>query len=246
MKRILVFGDSWSVVPRDMGREYDRKRLGEWLDFQLMRRGHYVYNIGKNADDNGTQLGYAEKILDGFRYQNLKLDLVIWFHTETLRNLTNKGLWHSKDNPDYMLHTNQLKSMGFDNYIDQLTEQDYKLATKLKQSTPDTPWVIIGGHAPIRQNKKHLLAWADLLIENWRYDLTGVDCPDCQCYTLIRYSGFEDMMHLLDKDIIDREFSFAKILNETCCDPELFYDGVHPSVSSNLKLSQLLIEKFNL
>lgn len=246
MKRVLIFGDSWSVVPRDMNHDGEIKRLGEWLDFHLMQRGHYVYNIGKNADDNRTQLIYAEKILQGLAYQNLHVDLVIWFHTETLRNLTNRGLVGGIHTNDYQYNANQLKTLGLDAYIDILAEQDYSHATKLKNQYPTTKWAIVGGHAPIRQNKKHMLDWADLLIENWRLDLTGIDCPDNQCYTLIRYNGFEDIVPLLDNKTIARELDYAEILNKACEDHDLFYDGVHPGVSANIVLRNILIEKFNL
>lgn len=246
MKRIIIFGDSWSQVPGNIDNFEYKKRLGEWLDFRLMARGHSVYNIGKNANDNRNQLNYVEQILQGIYYQNLKVDLIVWFHTESLRNITNKGLWENPNHKEYAHQTTNLMSVGLDSYVDQLSEQDYKSATMIKNKYPDIQWAIIGGHAPIRTSKKHMLDWADLLIENWRYDITGQDCPDCQCYTLIRYSGFEQMAHLLSKDVVQRELDYSKQLNNACSDPTLFYDGVHPNVNPNIKLSELLFREFNL
>jgi hypothetical protein len=249
MKRILIFGDSWSVVPADMprpdGKNTYAQQRSNWTDFQLMQRGHYVYNIGRCAESNAHSIAYAEQILQGFAHQNLPIDLIVWYHTESMRDFTNKFNLRANDRRA-KLELDLIKKIGIDAFIDNLAETSYNRVTKLKHLYPSTQWVIIGGHAPIRASKKHLLDWADVLIENWRSEITGIDCPDCQCYTLIRFHGFEFLLDSLTKEIVEREMTYANRITEACRNPDLFYDGVHPAGQPNQQITKLLIEKFNL
>lgn len=246
MKRILIFGDSWSVIPNDMpvNPQYALQR-NNWMDFQLMRRGHSVYNIGKCAESNKNTINYAEQVLEGFAYQNLPVDLVIWYQTESMRDFTNQFNIYGNDERA-QVHFRLIKKNGLDWYIDKLAESSYNRVTKLKELYPSIKWVIIGGHAPLRKSHTHILDWADVKIDNWRSEITGVDCPDCQCYTLIRFQGFEFIAESLTRDVAEREMHYADIITEACRNPELFYDGVHPAGKPNQQLTNLIIEKFNL
>ena len=248
MKRILIFGDSWAVVPNDMGKndQYINDR-NNWMDFQLMRRGHHVYNIGRCAESNRNAIGYAQQIIDGFFIHGLDLDLIIWYHTESLRDLSNQyNLGNPEKDSRAREELNKIKQQGLDAYVDDLADIAYNTVTSIKTRYPDTKWVIVGGHGPIRKSKKHLLEWADILIENWRYDITGIDCPDCQCYTLIRYHGFEWYIDSLTREVVEREMSYANTITEACRSRDNFYDGVHPAGPPNRHLTRLIIERFNL
>lgn len=256
MANILIIGDSWGVIPYDdfgrllahfdlhpavadkiKGSDINRTSV-DWLPYQLMRRGHNVFNFSMGGQRNEYMLSQGAIFLEATKASH-KIDLVIWFHTELCRGFE---IRHMRRNaPDGK----------FDTWLDWLGDLIYGFATDIHNRHPGPKWAIIGGHAPLRGTKKYLLDWADYRIDDWRSELLEQPMPECHTLSFLtgeRSKDFYDTaVGMLGKDILEREVSSAELISKLGDERrDLFYDGVHPSVQSNIKLAQRIIDHFNL
>lgn len=249
MKNILIIGDSWAIVPCNMWSsqslfhkhlipDYDENVL-DWLDFKLMSKGHKVTNRSFGGCQNYFQLGQADAYLNAAKKHNFHIDIIIWFHTEICRDMH-----FSKDDNK---HENLILNHGLEYALDQISMETYEYATKLYNLSPTTKWAIIGGHAPLRNNTKHLLNWANFRLDDYRsYILDNISIAECQTLSLTDYwDTMKDEYGISTEDIL-KEFDKREFIQNSCKDKTKFYDEVHPSCQSNQLLSNLIIEHFNL
>lgn len=252
MKRILIIGDSWAIIPCNI---YTPQSLWEkwhlenkkdkgvldWLDFKLLQRGHSVSNRSYGGNQNWFQLGIAETFLDASIKNNFHIDIIIWFHTELLRDAhINPNLSNNKD-------LDTIKNHGLETLIDDIAIKTYNYATELYNKSPTTQWAIIGGHAPVSKKHKHLLSWADFILEDWRAQILNREIPECHTLSF-QEKDWDSLRENCDLDlqVILQELQNKQLIMEICNDKELFYDGVHPSPKSNLLLTEQLIKHFDL
>jgi hypothetical protein len=252
MKRILIIGDSWAIIPCNIYtpqslwhkwhlENYKDSSVLDWLDFKLLERGHSVSNRSYGGNQNWFQLGIAETFLDASIKNNFEIDIIIWFHTELLRDAhLNPELNRNKD-----LET--IRTSGLQGLIDKIGLDTYTYATELYNKSPKTKWAIIGGHAPVIKKHKHLLSWADFMIEDWRSELLNTTIPECHTLSFFQKDWDSLREHCnLDLDVILQELQNKQLIRDICNDKEIFYDGVHPSPKSNLLLTEKLIKHFDL
>lgn len=225
MANILLIGDSWAITP------VHREEGSDWFEYQLMKRGHNVFTKCWGASANNFQLNLAEVFLEATQSSH-KIDLVIWFHTEVLRD------WNSgRKDISFVQY-------DYDGLLDALAIESYTRATNLKNKYPNIKWAIIGGHAALREKYKHLLDWADYRIDNWRQEIIGTFMPECHSTTFLWM--LEQYVEVLGADVVERELANRETIIAACQDRTKFYDGIHPHIGPITDLANKIITKFSL
>lgn len=257
MANILIAGDSWACIPWQhyyrhkrfsrlenedesssiiddwfINNDYFKYNIFDWLDFQFTRLGHNVNNIGFWSDNNDNQLKRLQGYLQGSYVNNNPIDLIVWFHTEIVRD------WFNDD-------WNYAKSQGYYEYLRVSAKGTYNWVTMIKKTYPNTKWAIIGGHAALHEKEKHLLDWAEFRIDNWRQEITGIECPECHVTTFLKMDH-KEINSILSLDEKEIELQKIETIINACKDKELFYDNVHPNVKPSKELATRIIKHFNL
>jgi len=225
MSNILLIGDSWAITPPHLIESTN------WFEYQFMQRGHNVFTKCWGANANGFQLNLAEVFLKAVEHTH-KIDLVIWFHTEVMRD------WNSGRRDINFEH------YDFDGLLDALATETYNKATALKNLYPHIKWAIIGGHCALRETHKHMLDWADYRIDNWRQEIVGQAMPECHTTTFLWM--LEQYVEVLGADIVERELANRETIINACKNSDLFYDGIHPGIKPMTDLANKIIARFNL
>jgi hypothetical protein len=234
MANILLLGDTWAITPTHTW-QHGNKMSQDWFEYQFIKKGHPCFNKGWGGNQNHSQLAQAEVFLNATKGTVCEADLVIWFHSELVRDF-GKG----KEQNDI------ISEYGFDGALDIKAEEIYETVTRLKNEFPDTKWAIIGGHAPLRSTRKHLLDWAEFRIDNWRQEISGVECPESHAFEwLEKWKGSLWDWPAIPDDIIQRESNIRNILLEATKDVNLFYDQSHPAVGPLKDLSERILDHFN-
>lgn len=255
MKRILIVGDSWAIIPCNIwapqclySRDNEQHRwvstdpnILNWLDFQLLARGHSVSNRSWGGNANWFHLGIADTFMEASVKNNFHIDIVIWFHTELLRDM------HLDYNISRNKHLAITKEKGLDGIIDYIAEETYSYARKIHEISPTTKWAIIGGHAAVSKKHEHMLDFADFYIRDLRKQMTGIDFPECHTLSF-REHDWEQLKnnYNMPLEVILEELNKKKFTHDNCKDLELFYDEVHPSPKANMKLTEQIIKHFDL
>jgi hypothetical protein len=176
MKTILIIGDSWGV-PNYYGPPGDVPEIH--TEFLLKKLGYKVYNCSLNGSGNMNTMCLAEQYLAGIPCVlepvkssapvtidviNPKIDWVLWFHTELLRDL-------SFMKPYIDPH---------DNYIDKMISDTAKYVYKeiaqfIKKLNCN--FAVTGGQAPI-VNTLYEYVQPDFIIEDWRSVILNEKMPD--------------------------------------------------------------------
>lgn len=213
-KNIVIIGDSWSI-----GESLGYVEGYAPLEYELMTSDTRVFARGHGGSNNLYELRQFEYFLRN-TVDKFKIDHVIWFHTELMRD---RLPFDVKD---------------LDSYIDKIAEATYSTASSIHKKYPYIKWIIIGGHEPIVRHKE-LLSFASVLIEDWRSEILGVKMP---------YTNFLGHLDYLEKHIetigidrIEQELSKrATILAAGNNCKEFFYDDIHPNSKAFNMLAQRL------
>ncbi len=228
----MILGDTWGIVPCHT---YSvDKGITEWFEYQFLKKGHATFNKSLGGNQNHYQLVQAEVFMEAMKGSQFELDLIIWFHTEVVRDLIP---------PEVKL----FETMDYDSVIDITAERMYRDVTRLKEKFPNTKWAILGGHAPLRASKKHLLDWAEFRIDNLRAKIAGVDIPESQAFEFLeRGKGSLWDWPAISDEIIQRELAIKEQIIAATKDPFKFYNGKHPAVIPLKALAHEIMEHFNL
>lgn len=235
MANILILGDTWAITPSHTW-IHGNKMSAEWFEYQFMKKGHPTFNKGWGGNQNHSQLAQAEVFLNATKDTLCEADLVIWFHSELVRDFT-KGEEQNKT----------IEELGFDGALDLKAEEIYGTATRLKEEFPTTKWAIIGGHAPIRSTRSNLLDWAEFRIDNWRQEISGQECPESHAFEwLEKWKGSLCDWPAIGEDIIQREIAIREKILAATQDESLFYDRSHPGLEPLKDLSARIMGHFKL
>jgi len=260
MSNIIVTGDSWSCIPfssyhfpfvieeladthffpesNNIWQQpgFDIKNtfnIFDWIDFQLISRGHNVNNIGCWSESNMRQLLKTHGYIEGAERSSNNIDIVIWFHTEITRDWVHPQTWSNA------------KKVGYESHLSLTARSTYNYVSWLKKRYPNTKWAIIGGHAPLHEKEKHLLDWAEYRVDNWRQQISGVECPETHLLSFLK-NDHKEINNLLSLEQKEQELSKIEIILEACKDNKLFFDNVHPNIEPNKKLALDIIQHLNL
>jgi hypothetical protein len=232
MANVMILGDTWGIVPCHT---YSvDKGITEWFEYQFLKKGHATFNKSMGGNQNHYQLVQAEVFMEATKGTQFELDLIVWFHTEIVRDLIP---------PEVKL----FETMDYDSVIDITAERMYKDVSRLKGKFPNTKWAILGGHAPLRTSKKHLLDWAEFRIDNLRAKIAGVEIPESQAFEFLeRGKGSLWDWPAISDEIIQRELVIKEQIIAATKDPFKFYNGKHPAVLPLKNLAHEIMEHFNL
>lgn len=253
-KNIVIIGDSWGIIPTGLTNcstlnnhvygtfKASDENVYDWLDYKLMQQGHRVYNRSWGGSDNFYQLSIAENLLDASVKNNFQIDLVIWFHSELLKEVC----WNTDCLRNPTGHLKIIKEKGLEKGLDELSKDLYSYTKSISQKHKNTKWAIIGAGAPIRQSNKNILDFSDFIIDNLREYITGNTIPECHSfYTLYPIPIYFDKL-LLEHNImtqteIDEEIIKCKIIEEVGKDITLFHNTRHPGPKAYKKLTSEII-----
>ena len=235
MQTILLIGDSWGV-PNYYGSPGVEPIYH--TEFLLKDYGYTVYNCSLNGSSNLNTIQRAIDFLAGHsimhpsgNYNNnfaditlqdkIKIDWVVWFHTELFRDL---------------------QILGNDYAIEQstrlLAHKTYQTFFKFSKSL-DAKTAIVGGQSPI-EPEIYVYGHPNFIISDWKSEILQKKLPKLQ--TLSNVSWVEN-----SKDGIDYKMQLLKLheqhLNELR-DSEHFPDNAHPGIQPHKLLVQTLDKVF--
>ena len=226
MANIMILGDTWGITPDHIWPQHD-PRPPQWFEFELMRRGHTVFNRSWGGNQNIMQLTRADVFMHGSQGTHCHPDVIVWFQTELIRD----------GHPDNEQEREYIRTQGFDAYIEQRADEIYGYATRIKEKFPNTRWAIVGGHAPLLASRLHLLDWADFRIVNWRQEIAGVPIPQSHAFEFLEPWKGNLWDFGVAEDVIEREKQIAEIITAATQDREKFYNGKHPNLPAYINLA---------
>lgn len=257
-KNILIIGDSWGQIPialyrhSNLRQENDYIKIDEnifnWLDYQLLNRKHCVYNRSWGGSYNFYQLAVAETFLAGAEKNNFNVDLIIWHHTELMKEITFQLTQDDQINDGYCQF---LIENGLEKMLDYLAHKTYSYVVKLKEKYPLTEWAILGSGAPLRTSIfKEYFDWVKFLEPNLRSTITGENVIECHTfYSIHSQNGLWDRLikkGFLTKEEVEIEKSRCEIISNLGKKSKFFYNGQHPSPLAVVELNNRIINQFNL
>lgn len=232
MAKIMILGDTWGIVPcHTWSRD---KSIVNWFEYQFLKKGHPTFNKAWGGNQNHYQLMQAEVFLNATHNTPNEVDIIIWFHSELIRDITPPEV-------------EQFKTKSFDEVLDIIAERMYNQVSDLKKQFPNTKWAILGGHAPLRKNKKHLLDWAEFRIDNLREKIAGINIPESQAFEFLeKGKGSLWDWPAIPDEIINRELLIKEQIIEATKDTSKFYNQKHPALGPLINLADEIMKHFNL
>lgn len=210
--KVLVMGDSWGKSE---------------IEYAFLRKKHTVFNKAIFGGNNHDSLIDSINFLS-YSKDFIQIDIIIWFQTEYIRDLNVYNYLKLVDT-----------TTGYYSTLDQIHEITYEKILKIKELSPKSKWVIIGGHAPIYKPESY--SWANMLISDWRAELLGRELPFCHAISHGMLASFEKIFGL---DVLEKEIEkYEVILDAVLKEPVLFPDGVHPSYICYEQLYDKIIKK---
>jgi len=232
MANILILGDTWGITPcHNFGTD---SSVANWFEFHFLKHGHATFNKAFGGHSNTFSFEQADVFLNAVKETNFQIDLVIWFHTELIRDVIPED-------------RTAFAKKHYDFVVDEIAGRMYTNAKRIKNLSPTTKWVIIGGHAPLRPNKKHLLDWADYRIDNFREKIIGAPVPESQAFEYLEQGkgSLWDFPGISDS-IIERELAIKEQIISLTKDKDKFYNGKHPALKPMINLANEIMEYFKL
>lgn len=203
MANIFIIGDSWGTVnglPRHL------RKHNKHLELLLSEQGHKVTNFSIPGGTNGQSINKAKKYY--LKNSGIKLDYIIWFHTESLRDRPHP---FNPSNFSIMELTRQQAKMNYQQWVELLN------LTNARD-------IIIGAQAPVITDL--LLHTPYHLIEDWRCELLGI--PSIMTHSVCHADLFEkkgcrdnfkDKTKMLEQNIMIVDMEKQS---------DLFPDNAHP------------------
>lgn len=237
MANILILGDTWGITPCHIW-PHD-KEPADWFEFQFLKRGHPTFNKSWGGNQNHYQLAQADVFLNATKDTSMEIDLIIWFHSELMRDI---GESTSAEKQNEMF-----AEFGFDQTLDLVAERVYGRVNRMREEFPRTKWAIIGGHAPIRSTKSHLLDRVEFRIDNWRQEISGKECPESHAFEWLEEGkGSLYDFPAIGEDIIQRELAIKEKILDATTDTALFYNKKHPALGPLKSLATRIIDHFQI
>jgi hypothetical protein len=237
MKTILMIGDSWGV-PNYEGLPGSPPETH--TEYRLRELGYKVYNCSMNARGNLAPIDLARRYLRGeivilepihlntdlrgygipkvIDEINPKIDYIIWFHTEFLRELYRKAL---------PLHENIIEA----------AHTTYRTAAEFFSEHSEAKKVIIGGQAPLVMDILQQYIKPDFCIPDWRSEILKIKMPES--HTLTKTFWIENSADSTESKLEMIEVN-SKILEAMNRSPD-FPDNCHPGGNAH----KLLVEKIH-
>ena len=200
--QILILGDSWGT-PKGYATHIEPQRHTQYL---LEEQGHTVTNCSIPGGSNLDSIGRA---LD----KGVRPDLVIWFHTESLRDL----------------HPRPSKKFSIPTVTQKQARVIYRQYARMLMRMGSPLDIIIGAQAPVI--KELLVSQPSLLIPDWRCELLAIESIPTHsvCHSdLFEHPQCKDSA----KDRLEWLTQNEKIVDMELESP-LFPDNAHPGTRAH-------------
>lgn len=237
--------DAWPTTPPEIHTEYRLKNLGyDVLNFclnggSMLETIEYArYTLSGISLDTNVWLNAAVKNKRNLYptknskfhempipdFHGQKIDWIVWFHTEALRD--------SHDKTNLLLKHTSLYEMH-----EVCSKAAYQaFASLVELIGPHVKTAIIGGQAPV---DKLLYNYhkPTFIIEDWKKELLGFELPLVYTFSNVEWVEqsllpTEEKLKILDNHRI--------VLDALCGHPHLFFDNCHPGSRPHEELTQKL------
>lgn len=218
---VLVVGDSWGCYFADIQPNAEWSAKNSKLSWLIQYQGHLIFNCAIFGGTNLQTLNEGKTCLQE-RLKYKEVDLIIWFYTELGREeLLPMFL------PKYT--SNYVSRFGTESVIDTLDwlhTETTKKVSEIRNMCPNAKWAIIGGHASLYRPEDY--DWAEFVIEDLMSEIVGYQVPTSHFQNFDLYNNPNKTKNL---DILTSEMSkYENILSIKKSHPDIFIDGVHPTL----------------
>lgn len=214
MANIWILGDSWGT---QKGLPVDLRKHNPHLEQLLEQQGHSVTNFSIPGGSNGQTIDSAIKQYPRWTERtSKKVDYLIWFHTESLRDR------------DPVLLSKKYTIM------DLTRTHARRIYAKWKHLIDITGArdIILGGQAPVI--KDLLVHEPHYLIEDWRCELLGI--PSIMTHSVCHSDLFENpLCRDSHKERLDM-LAENEVIIDMERDSDLFPDNAHPGSAAHAAL----------
>lgn len=234
--KFIIIGDSWGggvyqyetdSPPFNQGKRLyllPKTGIGDILD----ARGHTSITLAK-ASTKGSNfnqlLRLQEEIADELRFSTQPVDGIVWFHTETIRDI----IWTIVPNKEQAkVQYPTFDISNFREAMDYINTQNYKFAQKLYHEHK-IPFYVVGCLSPlsdsIRSFNFHRLA-----IKSWISEISGI--PVDQLPLNMHSDFFLEMLDALkvtNKTELLKEIELMQKTEHELDTNGMFSAGVHPT-----------------
>ena len=236
--KFFILGDSWGVGEwtKKSGRFESTPDTG--LDYYLTQLGHTVTNISAGSAGNFGQLRHAYWTLK----ENSNYDYIIWFHTESMRDIEEILINEPDEGQRYFPDFN---ISNFESGIDYLDFQNYKYAQTIADEY-NIPFIVIGGQCPANPIINQF-SFPQHIIHSWLAELLELNfiAPKNTFFSWDKIKRILDHYGVGEKEFIVNNIKHldkAKIIEELALASPLFPDDAHPSRECFRQLAQRIIE----
>ena len=236
--KFFILGDSWGVGEwtKKSGRFESIPNTG--LDYHFTQLGHTVTNISAGSAGNFGQLRHAYWTLK----ENSNYDYIIWFHTESMRDIEEILI---NDPDDGQRYFPDFDISNFDIGLDYLDVENYKYAQTIADEY-NIPFIVIGGQCPVNLMVNQF-SFAQHIIHSWLAELLELNFIPPK-NTFFSWDKIKKILDHYDVDekkfIIDNknQLEDSKKIQELASKSVLFPDDCHPSSACFEQLAQRIIE----
>ena len=218
---IAIIGDSWGVPVPNIHTNHTQQVLEK-----------FGYDVVNFSNIGGANIPSIKKCFS--HCTNNKIDLIIWFHTDFLREVTFFNF--NTNNREFIKENHKINLFEI---IHSISIKTYKEFEKLRNFS-GAKVIIIGGQAKILDNFFEY-SNADFLIKDWRSEILQIESVDnSMLYFNNLVHSNNNTMSNKEKFIIMKHF--VKIFRELKKSP-LFPDNHHTGDEPHIELANK-IHKF--
>ena len=246
--KFIIIGDSWGrgewVYENDTPPYNQGKRIyvvpNTSIGSVLEAHGHTCITLAK-ASTKGSNynqlLRLQEEIADELRFSTEPIDGIIWFHTETIRDI----IWSIVlDKEKAKIQYPNFDISNFRNAMEYINTQNYNFAQKLYKEYK-IPFYVIGCLSPLSQTI-HNFNFHKLAITSWISEITGYKVEELPLN--MHEDFFLEMLDILkvsNKEEINKEMKLMSKTEQELDSNGMFSAGIHPTYNQIKELAKRIL-----
>ena len=239
--KFFILGDSWGVGEWAI-------ETGKWesipntgLDYHLSSVGHTVTNVSAGAAGNFEQLQHTYRMLK----ENSDYDYIIWFHTESMRDIESVIMYDLKD---AALYFPDFDISNWNQALDYLDSVNYRYAQMIWNEFK-IPFILIGGQCLVNPMINQF-SFAEHIVTSWLAELLNLKFvpPKNTLFSwpkikrTIEHYGISQRQFIIDN--LD-DLNKATLIQKLAKDSPLFPDNQHPSGKCFQLLAHRILDMIN-
>lgn len=210
---VLILGCSFGVPGNGCPEQYHTEN-------QLKDLGHTVYNFSIRGAGNLETLDSGIKFIE--TNPNFKVDWLVWFHTELIR-----------DNEELGKKTSKYYSLD---YLSKLVYNEYAKFIR----TLNCKIAVIGGAAPIYPNFFDYIT-PDFCIPSWFNEILNLELPQIQTLSKPEAVAAAQGIGSWDKlKVLERHEEILNALEASEDFPDNYHAGMRPHIELSKRLHRVM------